>query len=85
MTASELTEHRTAMFALERRALQLHAPAQDGEVAIAAHVRRRFDGRMTREELRDHPGLWDDLAHRVAPRPTKTAPDRGPTASPPQR
>ena len=41
--------------------------------------------RTTREELGDHPGLWDDLAHRVAPRPTKTAPDRGPTASPPQR
>jgi hypothetical protein len=39
--------------------------------------------RTTREELGDHPGLWDDLAHRVAPRPTKTAPDRGPTASPP--
>ena len=41
--------------------------------------------RTTREELGDHPGLWADLAHRVAPRPTKTAPDRGPTASPPQR
>jgi glycosyltransferase 2 family protein len=41
--------------------------------------------RTTREELGDHPGLWDDLTHRVAPRATKTAPDRGPTASPPQR
>jgi len=41
--------------------------------------------RTTREELGDHPGLWDDLTHRVAPRPTKTTPDRGPTASPPQR
>jgi membrane-associated phospholipid phosphatase len=37
----------------------------------------------TREELGDHPGLWDDLARRVAPRPAKTAPDR-PAASPPQ-
>jgi glycosyltransferase 2 family protein len=40
--------------------------------------------RTTREELGDHPGLWDDLARRLAPRPTETAPDRGPTASPPR-
>jgi glycosyltransferase 2 family protein len=39
--------------------------------------------RTTREELGDHPGLWDDLTRRVAPRPRETAPDRGPTASPP--
>jgi hypothetical protein len=37
----------------------------------------------TRQELGDHPGLWDDLARRVAPRPAKTTPDR-PAASPPQ-
>jgi glycosyltransferase 2 family protein len=43
--------------------------------------------RTTRQELRDHPGLWEELARLVAapaPEQREAAPDRGPTAPPPR-
>jgi glycosyltransferase 2 family protein len=43
--------------------------------------------RTTRDELADHPDLWDALARRVTPQvippPRRAAPDRGSTAPPP--